>query len=170
MRTEQKIVVTGALAGIAVMIAGLVLLPAIMPSLPATADAGERLAYAAKWAAVAAMPLFFAIVAVGNARFASEAIDPLAGKESRAMTIDGRVVDNTVQQYLMFVPATLAVAASARGDEVGIIAAAAIIFVVMRFAFWIGYRVNPLYRAFGMSSVAYLNVILFGVAVWMAWR
>ena len=84
--------------------------------------------------------------------------------------INGRVVDNTVQQYLIFVLATLAVAASARGDEVGIVAAAAIIFVTMRFAFWIGYRVNPLYRAFGMSSVAYLNVILLGVAIWMAWR
>ena len=170
MRREQKIVIAGALSGIAVMIAGLVLLPGIMPALPETADAGERLAYAAKWDAVAVIPLFFAIVAVGNARFASEAIDPLAGKESRQMIINGRVVDNTVQQYLMFLPATLAVAASARGSEVGIIAAAALIFVVMRFAFWIGYRLNPLYRAFGMSSVAYLNVILFGVAVWMAWR
>ena len=170
MRREQKIVITGALAGIVAMIAGLVLLPGLMPSLPPTADAGQRLAYAVKWDALALLPLFLAIVAVGNARFASAAIDPLAGKESREMIINGRVVDNTVQQYLLFVPATLAIAASARGDEVGIIAAAALIFVAMRFAFWIGYRVNPLYRAFGMSSVAYLNLILFGVAAWMAWR
>ena len=170
MRKEQRIVIIGALAGIATMIAGLVLLPGIMPALTDQADAGERLAYAAKWNAVAVLPLFLAIVAVGNARFASDAIDPTAGKESREMVINGRVVDNTVQQYVMFLPATLAVAASARGDELGIIAAAALIFVAMRFAFWIGYRVNPLYRAFGMSSVAYLNVILFGVAIWMAWR
>ena len=170
MRKEQKIVIAGALSGIVAMIVALVVISGLMPSLPDTANAGERLAYAVKWDAFALLPLFLAIVAVGNARFASEAIDPLAGKESREMIINGRVVDNTVQQYLLFVPATLAVAASARGDEVGIIAAAAVIFVVMRFAFWIGYRVNPLYRAFGMSSVAYLNLILFGVAAWMAWR
>jgi hypothetical protein len=170
MRTEQKIVIAGALSGIVAMIAALVLLSDIMPALPEFADAGERLAYAAKWDAVAVLPLFLAIVAVGNARFTSEAIDPTAGKESRQMIVDGRVVDNTVQQYVMFVPATLAVAASAHGDELGVIAAAAVIFVVMRFAFWIGYRVNPLYRAFGMSSVAYLNLMLFGVAAWVAWR
>ena len=170
MRREQKIVIAGALTGIVVMVAALVLLPGFMAALPINADAGERLAYAARWNALAALPLFVVIVSIGNARFTSEAIDPTAGKESRTMIIDGRVTDNTVQQYLLFVAATFAVAASARGDEVGVIAAAALIFVVMRLAFWIGYRVNPLYRAFGMSSIAYLNLILFGIAAWMAWR
>lgn len=169
MGQDQKIVAAGAAAGILTMLAALFALLRLPISLPATSDAGERLAFVAKWVALAAIPLFVSIVAVGNARFDSKAIDPTARKESKAMIIDGRVVDNTLQQYVLLIAASLAVAATSRGDQLSIVAAAAIIFVFCRFAFWIGYRVNPLYRAFGFASTIYLNMILFGVALWRAW-
>ena len=89
---------------------------------------------------------------------------------AKAMIVNGRVVDNTVQQYLLFGAASLAVAASARGDQLGIIAAGAITFVIARLAFWIGYRIRPLYRAAGFASTFYLNIILFGYAIWAAWQ
>jgi len=41
-----------------------------------------------------------------------------------------------------------------------------LVFVVARIAFWIGYRVHPLYRAFGMAATAYLNIGLLGSALW----
>jgi len=169
MRKEQKVVAIGAGSGVVAMLVALVGLSAAMGSLPMAADAGERLAFAVKWIALAALPLFAAIIAIGNARALSDAIDPTAGKESKAMIIDGRVVDNTTQQFLLFATASLAVAAASRGDQLGLIAAAAIVFTVCRFAFWIGYRIHPLYRAFGFSSTAYLNIILFAVALWRAW-
>lgn len=152
------------------MIASMYLLSGWIPALVEPADAGERMAFAAKWIALAAAPLFFAIAAVGNARFKSDAIDPTAGKESRTMIINGRVADNTLQQYALFGAASFAVAAGARGDELGIVAAGAIVFLVARMAFWIGYRINPLYRAAGMAATSYLCVVLFGIAGWMAWR
>ena len=170
MTRDQKIVAVGAASGILSMLAALFLLTPLMPALSSLTGAGERLAFAAKWIAVAAAPLFFAVAAVGNARFGSEAIDPTLGKESRTMIIDGRVADNSVQQFLLFAAAALAVAAAARGDELGIVAAAAIVFVFARAAFWIGYRRNPLFRAPGMAATSYLNVVLFGVAIWMSWR
>jgi hypothetical protein len=170
MNREQKIVAAGAASGVLAMVAALLALSGWLIGLPAGADAGERMAYAAQWNAVAAAPLFLSIASVGNARFKSEAIDPTAGKESRSMLINGRVVDNTLQQYAMFVAGNFAVAAGATGSELGIIPAAAVIFVTARFAFWIGYRINPLYRAFGMSATAYLNAVLFGLAAWNAWR
>jgi hypothetical protein len=170
MSPDQKTVAIGASTGIAAMLLATWGLSQVMPALADGADAGARLAFAAKWIALAAAPLFFAIVAVGNARFGSEAIDPTLGKESREMIVNGRVVDNTVQQYLLFVVAALAVAASASGPELSLVSSAAVVFLTMRFAFWIGYRIHPLYRAFGMSSTAYLNVVLFGAAIWMAWR
>ena len=170
MSPDQKKVALGASSGIATMLVGTWLLSQAMPGLAAGADAGERLAFAAKWIALAAAPLFFAIVAVGNGRFLSEAIDPTLGKESRKMIVNGRVVDNNVQQYLLFVAASLAVAASATGPQLSLVAAAAALFAVFRFAFWFGYRIDPLYRAFGMAATAYLNVLLFGAALWMAWR
>jgi hypothetical protein len=33
-----------------------------------------------------------------------------------------------------------------------LIPAATIVFIVVRLAFWIGYRIHPLYRAFGMAA------------------
>jgi uncharacterized membrane protein YecN with MAPEG domain len=43
--------------------------------------------------------------------------------------------------------------------------ACAIVFIVARFAFWLGYRISPLYRAPGMSATAYMNLgmILYGL-------
>lgn len=170
MKPEQKIVAVGAAFGVLSMLASMALLPSVSPALPVVADSGERLAFAAKWVALGAAPLFFAIASVGNARFKSEAIDPTAGKESRTMIINGRVADNTLQQYALYTAGSFAVAAGARGDELGFVVAAAIVFVVARVAFWIGYRIHPLYRAAGMAATSYLAVVLFGLATWMAWR
>ena len=168
MNREQKLVAIGASSGVAIMIGALIGLSSVMPGLPITADAGDRLAFAAKW--LAAAPVFLAIIAVGNARFFSEAIDPTAGRESQTMVVNGRVVDNSLQQYVLLFAATMAVAASANGTQLGIVSAASVIFIVSRFAFWIGYRIEPVYRAFGFASTAYLNIILFGTAIWLAWR
>jgi len=160
MNRSQKIVAIGAVSGVIVMLAALVVLSRVMPGLSILADAGERLAFAVKWDAVAAAPLFLAIIAVGNARFKSDAIDPTARKESATMIIDGRVADNTLQQYVLFVAGTLAVATTSRGDQLAVVAAASVTFVISRFAFWIGYRLDPLCRAAGFASTAYLNITL----------
>jgi len=170
MNREQKLVAIGATSGVVLMIGALIGLSSVMPGLPITADAGDRLSFAAKWLALAAAPVFLAIIAVGNGRFLSEAIDPTAGKESRAMIVTGRVVDNSLQQYVLLFAATMALAATANGTQLGLVSAASVIFVVSRFAFWIGYRIEPVYRAFGFASTAYLNIILFGTAIWLAWR
>jgi hypothetical protein len=166
MTSDQKIVGVGAASGIAAMLLGLLVLTPAMPTIGPAADVGARLPVALRWDAVAILPRFLAITAIGNARFTSEAIDPTAGKESRAMLINGRVVDNTVQQYVLFLMATLGVAAS-DGAKLEVVEAAAIVFVLARFAFWIGYRIHPLYRAFGMAATSYLSVVLFAYALWL---
>lgn len=170
MTKDQKAVAVGASSGIATMVVTLLALSNLLPGIAADATAGERLAYAFQWIALAALPLALAIASVGNARFSSEAINPMAGKESPETAINCRVVDNTVQQYLLFGAATLAVAAGSRGDQLGVVAAAAITFVIARLIFWIGYRVKPVYRAAGFASTFYLNIGLFGYALWLAWR
>ena len=169
MTNDQKAVAAGAMTGIATMLATLVALTSLMPDITADATAGERLAYSVKWIALAALPLALAIGSVGNARFASEAINPLAGKESPETAINCRVVDNTVQQFLLFGAASLAVAGAARGDQLGVVAAAAIVFVMARLVFWIGYRIKPVYRAAGFASTFYLNLVMFGYALWLTW-
>lgn len=158
MKSEQKTVAIGALSGITTMAWSLWLLTRYLPA-PAFADlASERLAYALKANVVALLPLFIMLVAIGNARFLSEAIDPTRHAESRVVEINGRVADNTLQQNFVFAVASLALSTVVPAQHLQVVWACAIVFVVARLAFWIGYRINPLYRAPGMAATAYMNL------------
>jgi hypothetical protein len=128
----------------------------------------DRLAYALRWDALAALPLFLMVAAIGNARALGPAIDPTLGAEDRAMVINGRVADNTTQQFLLFLAGSLGVAASVRPAWLQVVGAAAIVFVVARLAFWIGYRIHPLCRAPGFAATAYLNLGMLVAALWLA--
>jgi hypothetical protein len=39
--------------------------------------------------------------------------------------------------------------------------------VIVRIAFWIGYRIEPVYRAFGFASTAYLNLGMLLGSLWL---
>lgn len=170
MTKDQKIVAVGAASGIISMIAGVSVIYNLWPINPALGDLASRLAYTLQADAFAVLPLLFSIGAVGNARFLSEAIDPTLHKESQAMEINARVVDNTLQQFLIYLVGTLALAAGLTADEMRIIPAVAIVFVVARTAFWIGYRIHPLYRAFGFAATIYLNIGILAFAFWTMLR
>ena len=167
MTRDQKIVASGAASGVAAMVALVWLLSRFIPPPTIVDTAADRIAYALRWAVPAALLFFFMVVAVGNARFKSEAIDPTIGKESQRMIVDGRVVDNTLQQLVLFLVGMLALAVTLPVQRLSIIAAVSITFVVMRLAFWIGYRIKPIYRAFGFSSTAYMNAGMLVAALWM---
>jgi uncharacterized MAPEG superfamily protein len=167
MTREQRIVAIGASSGVAAMLLAMWLLTRTLPLPDDAGTAAGRIVYAVKWLPLAALPLLFMIVAVGNARFRSEAIDPTRGAEDPAMLIDGRAAENSLQQFALFLAASLGLAASAPPEQVTVIGAAAIAFFLFRIAFWIGYRIDPLYRAFGFSSTLYLNLGLLAAALWL---
>ena len=167
MTKDQKTVAIGAASGIILMV---LLVWAIsnlvgQPAFPDTS--GNRLSYAFRWSVVAVLPLFAMLVAVGNSRFLSEAIDPTLGKESQKMIIDGRVADNTLQQFVCFVVGLAAVSVSVPLAWLSIVPALAITFVICRIIFWIGYRIHPLYRAPGFSSTAYMNLFMYIGVLWL---
>jgi len=166
MTRDQKTVLAGAASGGIAMIAGVSILYRLWPANPGLADVASRLAYTLEANAFTALPLLIGIIAVGNGRFLSEAIDPTLQKESPAMEINGRVVENTLQQYLLYLVGTLALSINLTAGEMRAIPATAIVFVVARVAFWIGYRIHPLYRAFGMAATGYLNLGILGFALW----
>ncbi|HEY7166096.1 MAG TPA: MAPEG family protein [Candidatus Binatia bacterium] len=158
MRTEQKIVAVGAASGVGLMAASVWILTRLLPQPPIADTAAERLAYALKANVLAVVPLFVMLAAIGNSRFLSDAIDPTRHAESRSMEIDGRVADNTLQQNFVFTVASIALSTAVPIHHLQAVWACAIIFVVARVAFWVGYRINPLYRAPGMSATAYMNL------------
>jgi hypothetical protein len=145
MKPEQKIVAIGAAGGVVAMVITVWLLTLVLPSPRMAGTIAERLAFALRANVVAVLPLFVMIVTVANSRFMSDAIDPTRHAESPTMEIDGRVVDNTLQ----------------------VVWACTIVFVVARTAFWMGYRINPLYRAPGMSATAYMNL---GLILYVLYR
>src|SRR6185369_11773963 len=102
MKPEQKIVAAGAASGIALMVLSVWVLTSLLPQPDITDTVAERLAYALKANMVAVVPLFVTIITIANSRFLSDAIDPTRRAESRSMQIDGRVVDNTLQQNFVF--------------------------------------------------------------------
>jgi len=71
-----------------------------------------------------------------------------------------------LQQYLLFLIGTLALSVHLTAEQMRVIPAAALVFVVARIAFWVGYRIHPLYRAFGMAATGYLNVGILAFALW----
>lgn len=168
MSRDQKVVAAGAAIGVAAMLLAMGLLSTRLPPPAGVETLADRLAYAARWLAFAALPLFAMVAAVGNARFLGEAIDPTRGAEDPSMIVNGRVADNTTQQFLLFAAGLLGLAASLAPERMGVIRAAAIVFVAARLVFWIGYRIHPLYRAPGFASTAYLNLGLLLAAVWLA--
>jgi uncharacterized MAPEG superfamily protein len=167
MTRDQKIVALGAAGGVVSMLAAMALLHRLLPAPEGLELASDRVAYAARWLALAAIPLFVMLAAVGNRRFLSAAIDPTRGVEDKATIVNGRAADNTSQQFLLFAAASLALAASLPPERMNLILAAAITFVAARFIFWIGYRIDPLHRAFGFAATAYLNLGLLLAALWL---
>lgn len=158
MKPEQKIVAIGAASGIVCMALAVWLLTQVLPS-PAGVDSmPERIAYALRVNVVAIVPFFIMLIAIGNSRFLSDAIDPTRLAETPAQQIDGRVADNTLQQNVVFAIASLALSTVVSPDYLQVIWACAIVFMVARLVFWLGYRKHPLFRAPGMSATAYLNL------------
>ena len=83
------------------------------------------------------------------------------------MLVTGRVADNTQQQLLLFIIGLLALSVSMPFERLSFVPALAITFVIARIIFWIGYRIHPLYRAPGFSSVAYMNLFMFVAVFWL---
>lgn len=167
MTKDQRTVAIGAVSGVAAMVLLVWLLSKLIEAPPIADTAADRMAYAARWLVVAVLPLFAMFVTVGNERFFSEAIDPTLGKEDNRMVVNGRVADNTLQQFVVFAVGLLALSVTLPARSLSFIPAATITFVIARLVFWIGYRVHPLYRAPGFSSTAYLNLGMLIASLWL---
>lgn len=158
MNGDQKTVAVGAASGVVLMALSVWGLYTVLPDISNVADLASRLALTLRVNVFALIPLFVMIATVGNKRFLSNAIDPLRHAEDTAMEVDGRVVDNTLQQQFVFLVSTLAISTFLDAASIKLVVALAIVYVAARIAFWIGYRMHPLYRAPGMAATSYLNL------------
>ena len=166
MNNGQKTVAIGAASGVALMALSVWGLYSIVPD-PGAVDMIDRLAFTLRLNVLALVPLFILIVTVGNQRFLSEAIDPLRHAENTKMEINGRVVENTLQQQFIFCVGTLALSTLLTATSIKLIAALTTVYIVARVIFWIGYHINPLYRAPGMAATGYMNLGIIAAVLYL---
>ena len=166
MNQSQKKVAIGAASGIISMVVLVYVLYALLPDVTGVESLYERLAFTLRMNALAVIPFFVMIIFVGNGRFLSDAIDPTKHLETKSIEINGRVADNTLQQNLVFFIGTLSLCTFLDATSIKLISALTIVFILARIVFWIGYRIDPLYRAPGMSSTAYMNLGILAATVY----
>ena len=115
----------------------------------------DRLVFALKCSAVAILfCLVMGVEAVAHERLRSPAIDPLSGCETRRMRVNLRYLQNTLEQLVVFVPGLLGLAAySPDGSAMRRVAAATVVWVAARIAFWIGYHRSAAERGYGAPGM-----------------
>ena len=112
-------------------------------------------------AVAALLTLVAGVEAVAHERLVTPAIDPLSGFETRRMRVNQHYLQNTLEQYVVFAAGLLALQAYASPKVLVIVT---IVWVLMRWAFWIGYHMSPLLRAIGAPGMMQSMIVLFYVA------
>jgi hypothetical protein len=124
--------------------------------------AGEPLPVALACSAIAALlTLVLGVEAIAHERLFTAAIDPLAGVETPRMRVNFRYLSNTVEQFIVFAVGLCALSAYATPRLLVIVT---IVWVVARWAFWIGYHRSPLLRAAGAPGMLQSMIVLLYVA------
>jgi hypothetical protein len=155
-----------ALAGLsicgAVTLAGHYYLP-LMTSAAGTSS--ERIVFALRCQLLPALILFAGIEAVAILRGLELTNGRLAQTARQSLHIHRRCVANTVEQLVLFSLVTMALSTFPMVD-MRLISTMTGLFVLGRVLFWIGYIVNPLYRALGMTITAVPTLIGLFYAIW----
>ena len=99
-------------------------------------------------------------------RFAAGIADPMAGRETRWLLVNQRVISNTVEQFVIFVPALLALSAGITGARMGEVTALGVVFAAARLVFWVGYLIAPIGRAVGMAGTLVATLSALVAAAW----
>lgn len=152
---EQRRIVAIAIA--ASIVGAGVMWKVLLRFLPSPANA-EPLATAIGCSAVAALlALLPGIEAIAHERLVTSAIDPLSGVESSRMRVNFRYLSNTLEQFVVFAIGLLALSAYVPPRLLLVVT---IVWVLARWAFWIGYHLSPLLRALGAAGIAQNLIVL----------
>lgn len=164
-RIRIAAVVNGA-ATVLAWVAFFFLLPVFAAPVAGVDGAAERLAFAARLSLWPALVLFGMVMGVVVARALSAALNPIDDAESRLYRVSQRVLGNTVEQTLVFLPAFLALATVVDAAALGALPLVMAFFVGGRLLFWAGYLFHPYARAPGMATTFSVNAGLLSYLVW----
>lgn len=117
------------------------------------------------WCLAVLFCLVTGVEAVAHERLSSPAFDPLSGYETSRLKVNLRYLQNTLEQTIVFTAALFGLAAySADGSAMRAVIATAVVWVLARFAFWIGYHRSAAMRGLGAPGMALSLIVLIYVA------
>ena len=165
-RKERKSGIAAIAISGAVSIALWFALMRFLPPLNGMEDVGARMLIALKCVVVATLfALVAGVEAVAHERLQSAAFDPLAGHQTKRLQVNLRYLQNTLEQIVIFAVALFGLAAyMTSGEAMRAVPAVTVIWVVNRYAFWIGYHRSAAMRGLGAPSMAVSLIVLLYVA------
>src|SRR5215469_991891 len=160
---------TGMIAIAAAMPVALLLWLAIaylVPPLTGMDDLGGRMLFTLKCCCLAVLfCLVTGVEAVAHERLSSPAFDPLIGFEPQRLRVNQRYLQNTLEQILVFTAGVFGLAAySPDGATTRAVLATTVVWMLARFAFWIGYHRSAAMRGLGAPGMALSMIVLLYVA------
>jgi hypothetical protein len=125
-------------------------------------SASGRAIFTLKWLCLALLfCLAGGVEAVAHERLQSPAFDPLAGHSTRRLEVNRRYLQNTLEQGVLFAAGLFGLAAYAgSGESMRAVEATAVVWVLSRFAFWIGYHRSAALRGLGVPGMAMTLIVL----------
>lgn len=138
----------------------------LAPPLSEMEDVGARMLVALNWCVVAALfTLAVGVEAVAHERLQSPAFDPLQHHSTRRLEVNQRYLQNTLEQFVVFAIGLFGLAAySPDGGSMRAVPATAVVWILARWAFWIGYHRSAALRGLGAPGLLLGVMLLIYVA------
>jgi hypothetical protein len=138
----------------------------LVPPLTGMDSLGGRMVFTLKCSCLAVLfCLVTGVEAVAHERLSSPAFDPLSGFETRRLRVNQRYLQNTLEQILVFVAGLFGLAVySPDGSAMRTVLATTVVWILARFAFWIGYHQSAAMRGLGAPGMALSMIVLLYVA------
>jgi hypothetical protein len=166
-RNERRSGIAAIAVSMAISVGLWFALTRLLPPITGMDSIAARMVLGLKCVAVATLFCFLpGIEAVAHERLQSDAFDPLGGHETKRLRVNLRYLQNTLEQLIVFAVGLFGLAAYlTRGESLRALPALTIIWILNRFAFWIGYHRSAAMRGLGAPSMALgLIVLLYVVA------
>lgn len=138
----------------------------LTPAVPDMESLSARMVFTLECVALAVLfCLVTGVEAVAHERLFSPAFDPFSGFETRRLRVNQRYLQNTLEQVIVFAAGLFGLAAySHDGLAMRAVMAMSIVWILARFAFWIGYHRSAAMRGLGAPGMAMSMLVLLYVS------